>query len=171
MSRRQERISSLLKRLAAGFFLENIGEIGVLASVTKAEISADLQNAKIFFSVLPENREKKILKQLFALKKDFRRHISRGLKTKFIPRVIFLIDDSLEKQRTINEERLRWVLPIVKKEVRLVDVEKVCPYGKRSLERWVTMYKKSGKDGLEPKSTARKTQNNETPIRIKEHII
>jgi len=103
MSRRQERISSLLKRLAAGFFLENIGEIGVLASVTKAEISADLQNAKIFFSVLPENREKKILKQLFALKKDFRRHISRGLKTKFIPRVIFLIDDSLEKQRKINE--------------------------------------------------------------------
>ena len=73
--------------------------------------------------------------------------------------------------KTIKEERLRWVLPIVKKEVRLVDVEKVCPYGKRSLERWVTMYKKSGKDGLEPKSTARKTQNNETPIRIKEHII
>src|SRR3990167_7118817 len=73
--------------------------------------------------------------------------------------------------KTIKEERLRWVLPIVKKEVRFVDVEKVCPYGKRSLERWVTMYKKSGKDGLEPKSTARKTQNNETPIRIKERVV
>jgi len=29
----------------------------------------------------------------------------------------------------ILEERLRWVLPIARKEVRLVDVAKVFPYG------------------------------------------
>lgn len=73
--------------------------------------------------------------------------------------------------KTIKEERLRWVLPIVKKEVSLVDVSKVCPHGKRSLERWVAAYKKNGEGGLEPKSTAPKTQPNETPIRIKEHIV
>jgi transposase InsO family protein len=73
--------------------------------------------------------------------------------------------------KTIKEERLRWVLPIIQKEVRLIDVAKICPHGKRSLERWVAVYKKYGEAGLEPKSTARKTQNNETPIRIKEHII
>ena len=73
--------------------------------------------------------------------------------------------------KTIKEERLRWVLPIVRKEITLVDAAKVCPYGKRSLERWVGIYKKQGEAGLEPKSTARKTQENETPIRIKEHII
>ena len=73
--------------------------------------------------------------------------------------------------KTIKEERLRWVLPIIQKEVRLVDVAKVCPYSKRSLERWAAVYKKYGETGLEPKSTARKTQENETPIRIKEHII
>ena len=73
--------------------------------------------------------------------------------------------------KTIKEERLRWVLPIVASEVRLVDVVKVCPYGKRSLERWVGMYKRKGEDGLEPRSTARKTQEHETPIRIKEHVI
>lgn len=66
---------------------------------------------------------------------------------------------------------MRWVLPIVKKEVKLVDVAKVCPHGKRSLERWVSAYKYGGEAALEPKSTARKTQENETPIRIKEHII
>jgi transposase InsO family protein len=73
--------------------------------------------------------------------------------------------------KTITEERLRWVLPIVRKEVRLVEVAKVFPHGKRTLERWVTAYRKDGETGLEPKSTARKTQENETPIRIKEHII
>ncbi len=100
---RQEKISSLLKRLAAEFFLKNVGEPGVLASATKAEISADLRNVKIFFSVLPENQERKILKQLFALKKDFRRHIARGLKIKFIPHFIFLIDDSIKKQEKFNK--------------------------------------------------------------------
>lgn len=71
----------------------------------------------------------------------------------------------------MKEERLRWVLPIVRKEVRLVEVAKVFPHGKRTLERWVAVYKKHGEDGLEAKSTARKAQQNETPIRIKEHII
>lgn len=72
---------------------------------------------------------------------------------------------------TIKEERLRWVLPIVKKEVKLVDAEKVCPHGKRSLERWVAAYKKHGEAGLEPKSTEPKTQPDETPIWIKERVI
>ena len=72
---------------------------------------------------------------------------------------------------TIKEERLRWVLPIIKKEIRLVDAAKVCPYGQRSLERWVASYKKYGEAGLTPKSTRPKTNPNETEIRIKERII
>lgn len=73
--------------------------------------------------------------------------------------------------KTIKEERLRWVLPIVKKEVKLVDVTKVCPHGKRSLERWIAAYKKHGEEGLEPRSTEPKTQKVETPISIKERVI
>jgi len=73
--------------------------------------------------------------------------------------------------KTIKEERLRWVLPIVRKEIKLADAVKVCPYGQRSLERWVATYKELGEAGLEPKSTRPKTQPNETPIWIKERII
>jgi transposase InsO family protein len=72
---------------------------------------------------------------------------------------------------TIREERLRWVMPIVKKEVKLKDAAKLCPHSKRSIERWLAAYKKGGEEALEPRSTARKTQENETPIRIKEIII
>src|SRR3989338_3416127 len=78
---------------------------------------------------------------------------------------------AISMSKTIKEERLRWVLPIARKEVKLKDAAKVCPYGKRILERWVAAYKRHGEAGLEPKSTARKTQENETPIRIKEHVI
>ncbi len=72
---------------------------------------------------------------------------------------------------TIKEERLRWVLPIIRKEVRLVETAKVFPYGNRTLERWVSAYKKHGEEGLEPKSTEPKSYRVETPIAIKEQII
>ena len=73
--------------------------------------------------------------------------------------------------KTIKEEKLKWVIPIVKSEVRLIDVSKVCPYGKRSLERWVAIYKEKGEEGLEQKSTEPKTQVEETPIWVKERVI
>lgn len=73
--------------------------------------------------------------------------------------------------QTIKEERLRWVLPIVRKEIKLVTAAKVCPHGKRSLERWVAAYKQGGESALEPKSTEPKTQPNETPIWLKEQVI
>lgn len=73
--------------------------------------------------------------------------------------------------KTIKEERLRWVLPIINKEIRLVDAAKVCPYGQRSLERWLAAYQEGGEDALEPKSTKPKTQPRETPIRIKERLL
>lgn len=73
--------------------------------------------------------------------------------------------------KTIKEERLRWILPIYKQEIRLKDVAKVCPHSQRSLERWLSAYRQNGKVGLEPKSTRPKTNPNETPIRIKERII
>lgn len=73
--------------------------------------------------------------------------------------------------KTIKEEKLKWVLPIVEKEIKLKDAAKVCPHGKRSLERWVATYKANGEAGLEPKSTEPKTQKDETPIWIKERVI
>lgn len=73
--------------------------------------------------------------------------------------------------KTIKEERLRWVLPIINKEIKLKDAAKVCPHSQRSLERWIAAYRKNGEAGLEPKSTRPKTNPRETPIRIKERII
>jgi transposase InsO family protein len=73
--------------------------------------------------------------------------------------------------KTIKEERLRWVLPIVTKEIKLVNAVKVFPYGQRSLERWVANYKQFGEEGLEPQSTKPRSQPNETPIRVKERIV
>jgi transposase InsO family protein len=73
--------------------------------------------------------------------------------------------------KTIQEERLRWVLPIAEKKVKLCDVAKVFPHGQRTLERWVALYKQHGQMGLVPKSTRPKTNPDETPIHTKEQVI
>lgn len=66
---------------------------------------------------------------------------------------------------------MRWILPIVRKEMKLVEIAKVCPHGKRSLERWARAYREKGEEGLTPLSTKPRTNPRETPIRIKERII
>jgi len=73
--------------------------------------------------------------------------------------------------KTIQEERWRWLKPIINKEIRLVDITKVCPHSESSLKRWKKAYEQYGMEGLVPKSTRPKTQPNETPIRIKESVI
>ena len=73
--------------------------------------------------------------------------------------------------KTIKEERLRWIKPITERKVRLADTAKVCPYSKRSLERWMALFRKYGEAGLEPKSTEPKRYRTETPIWLKEKII
>lgn len=66
---------------------------------------------------------------------------------------------------------MRWVLPIVNKEIRLKDAARVFPGGQRTLERWVARYNQSGEAGLIPLSTRPKSQPKELPIRTKERII
>jgi transposase InsO family protein len=72
---------------------------------------------------------------------------------------------------TIKEERLRWILPIAEGRTTIQEVMKVCPHGKRSVERWLAAYKRGGEKVLEPRSTRPKSAPNETPIRIKEEVI
>ncbi len=73
--------------------------------------------------------------------------------------------------KNIKEERYRWIRPILEKEISIKNLVKVCPYGERSIKRWLCDFRHGGIEALEPKSTRPKTQPNETPIRIKERVI
>jgi transposase InsO family protein len=73
--------------------------------------------------------------------------------------------------KNIVEERLKWIMPLIRNEIRLIDLAKVCPHSERSLKRWKAAFKEGGESALIPKSTEPKTQPNETSIRIKERIV
>ncbi len=73
--------------------------------------------------------------------------------------------------KSTKEEKLRWIKPILDKEISIRNMVKVCPFSERSLKYWLADYRMFGIDGLENKSRRPKTNSRETPIRIKERII
>jgi len=70
-----------------------------------------------------------------------------------------------------QEEKLRWIKPILEKKITIKNMSLVCPFGERTLKDWLSKYRKDGLAGLLNKSTRPKTQPNETTIRIKERVI
>ena len=74
---------------------------------------------------------------------------------------------AISMAKTIKEERLRWVKPIAEKRVKLVNVSKVCPHSKRSLERWVAVYKRGGEKALDyTKATIQKERRPTLKLRL-----
>lgn len=69
------------------------------------------------------------------------------------------------------EREVKMDTSYLQKKVKLVNVSKICPQIKRSLERWLSSYHKYEVKELIPKSTRPKINSKETPIIIKERVI
>lgn len=70
-----------------------------------------------------------------------------------------------------QEEKYRWIKPILDGQITIKGMAGVCPFSERAIKYWLVAYKKHGMAGLQNKSTRPKTNPNETPIRIKERLI
>lgn len=72
---------------------------------------------------------------------------------------------------TTQEEKYRWIKPILDKQLNIKNMALVCPFSERAIKYWLSAYRKHGFEGLINKSTRPKSQPNETPIRIKERVL
>jgi len=70
-----------------------------------------------------------------------------------------------------QEEKYRWIKPILDGDITIKSMVKVCPFSERSLKYWLSSYRKHGMSGLLNKSTRPKSHPNETSIRKKERIV
>lgn len=73
--------------------------------------------------------------------------------------------------KSTQEEKLRWIRPILAKELTIKQLADISPFSERALKYWLASYRQSGLAGLANKSTRPRSQPGETPIRIKERII
>lgn len=70
-----------------------------------------------------------------------------------------------------QEEKYRWIKPILSAEISIKNMALVCPFSPRTLKYWLANYRRCGLTGLENKSRRPKSNPHDTPIRIKERVI
>jgi transposase InsO family protein len=73
--------------------------------------------------------------------------------------------------KSTQEEKMRWINPILNKELTIKQMSSISPFSERTLKYWLAKFRESGIAGLENRSRRPKSQPGELPIRIKERII
>ena len=73
-------------------------------SITDVELTSDLRKARVYYSFLTEDADRKVIAK--ALEKSssfFRREVGRRAGLKYAPEIIFILDRSQEYGRHIDE--------------------------------------------------------------------
>lgn len=104
-SRRQVQIGFELRTIAQDFFQRESSGASLI-TVTDAEVSPDLSNAKILITVFPENKEQAALDFAKRMRTDLRTVIKKKLQIRTIPFVEVDIDYG-EKNRQHIDNLLR----------------------------------------------------------------
>ncbi|MBQ8145509.1 MAG: 30S ribosome-binding factor RbfA [Clostridia bacterium] len=100
---RQNRINDAVKQEMAQI-LRDVKDpriAGSLVSITAAEVSPDLKFAKIYFSVLGEDKNE-VLKALKGASGFFRSELARRINLRITPQLTFEYDGSMEYGANIS---------------------------------------------------------------------
>ena len=99
MSRRTERINQLLREEISELLRQaKDPRLDSFVTVTEVCISPDLRHAKIFVSILGDEKEQeRVLTGLAAASGFLRRQLAPRLTMRFVPELAFLRDDSIER--------------------------------------------------------------------------
>jgi ribosome-binding factor A len=110
---RLARVAEVVREVAASTILFELKDPRVKnVTVTRAEVSADLQNAKVYVSVMGSEKEQQLTMYGLEHAAGFvQAKLAKRLTTRYVPHVVFVLDPgvkkSLEVSRLLREEQLR----------------------------------------------------------------
>ena len=106
MSRRTERLNSQIRRDLSELLRYEVKDprVSGVVSVTRVDVSPDIQHARVYVSVYGTLREKeKTMAALDSAAGFLRRHLRGRLETRQAPALRFLLDDTLtEGNKTLE---------------------------------------------------------------------
>ncbi|MGH7771773.1 MAG: 30S ribosome-binding factor RbfA [Candidatus Binatia bacterium] len=103
--KRSDRVGDLLLELVSQLLTKEVSDprIGPI-TLTAAEVSKDLRQARIYFSLLGEGRSKEEVLSGFKSAAGFiRAKVAKELKLRFVPTIEFVYDDAQERARRIED--------------------------------------------------------------------
>src|SRR5438874_3211124 len=108
---RLARVAEIVREVAASTILFEIKDRRVKnVTVTRAEVSADLQHAKVFVSVMGSEKEQQLTMHGLRSAAGFvQTKVADRLTTRYVPHITFVLDEgvkkSIEVSRLIREAR------------------------------------------------------------------
>ncbi len=105
MSRRTLRVSELLREELSALLQRNVRDprLNRMLSITSVSVSSDLKQATVFVSAMGTREEKsEVEKGLEAAGSYLRRSLGERLSLRYIPRLAFQLDDSIERGARLN---------------------------------------------------------------------
>lgn len=103
-SNRIKRISEEVKKVVSVMLINGIKDprITSMVSVTDVEVTNDLRYAYVYISILGGNKEDS-LEGLNSARGYIRREVGKAVKLRYVPEIIFKIDDSIERGMYMDE--------------------------------------------------------------------
>jgi len=101
-SHRQIKVSEAIAHLAADFFARE-SNAQSLITVTHADVSPDLKNVRVYFSVLPESFEESALAFAKRSRSDFREYVKDHSVLQYLPTIDFELDYGEKNRQRIDD--------------------------------------------------------------------
>jgi ribosome-binding factor A len=103
MKHRQLRLNELVKRELSAIIVREINFGGALVSINAVDVAPDMKNAHVFVSILGAVNGTSVIDKLEAHRPVLQAELSRHVVLKYTPRLIFHIDDSIERGARVLE--------------------------------------------------------------------
>lgn len=97
MSLRIEKVNKELRKQIMGIIQKEVDDPAVdFLSITRVNTTADLQESRVYFSLLDENKYKYVKQILNNMKRFIRSVLGKKIRLKTLPQLNFVPDDSIK---------------------------------------------------------------------------
>jgi len=96
--KRADRVGDVVRAEISNMVLKDLKDPRIgMVTITRVKISDDLKTAKVFFSVIGDEKDREKSKQGLERASGFiKRELGKRLRLKYLPDIKFIWDDSIE---------------------------------------------------------------------------
>jgi len=103
MTHRIKRVNELLKEEIGSLFLKEINLPDCLTTITRVEVSPNLQQARVYISVMPEEKKEEVFKVLNKSIYNIQQELNKRLNMRPVPKIMFKKEEKTKQAARIEE--------------------------------------------------------------------
>jgi ribosome-binding factor A len=103
MTHRIKRVNELLKEEIGSLFLKEINLPDCLTTITRVEASPNLQQARIYISVMPEEKKEEVFKVLNNSIYNIQQELNKRLNMRPVPKIMFRKEEKTKQAARVEE--------------------------------------------------------------------